>query len=109
LRKAKERSLEWGVKDKQEVDLNLKEKELVKLIRDFATIVQEAGRNFSPALIANYTFELVKEYNQFYHDFSILREENQAKRNFRLCLSEMAGRVIESGMNLLGIEVPERM
>jgi arginyl-tRNA synthetase len=109
MRKAKERNLEWGAKDEQGVDLENKEKELVKLIGDYTTIVKEAGRNFSPALIANYIFELVKEYNQFYHDFSILREENTAKRNFRLCLSEMTGRTIESGMNLLGIEVPERM
>ncbi len=110
LRKAKERRLKWGFQDgKPEVILESKEKELVKLIRDFAAIVREAGKNFSPALIANYTFELVKEYNQFYHDFSILREEKPEKRDFRLCLSEMTGRVIESAMNLLGIEVPERM
>lgn len=109
LRKGKERGLKWGRMKESEIVLEGKEKELIKLIMDFTAIVKEAGKNFSPALIANYTFELVKEYNQFYHDFSILREENTAKRDFRLCLSEMTGRVIETGMNLLGIEVPERM
>ncbi len=109
LRKARERGMEWGGKPEMEILLEFKEKELVKLLKDFEGIVQEAGKNFSPALLANYIYELVKEYNQFYHDISILREDNALKRDFRLCLSEMTGRVIDMGMSLLGIEVPERM
>ena len=109
LRKAKERGMEWDRKPETGFLLENKEKELVKLLKDFEGIVQEAGRNFSPALIANYVYELVKEYNQFYHDISILREEISSKRDFRLRLSKMTARVIDSGMGLLGIEVPERM
>ena len=64
---------------------------------------------FSPSGIANYCYELVKEYNQFYHDFSILREENEALKTFRLALSHNVAKVVRLGMGLLGIEVPERM
>jgi len=71
--------------------------------------VREAGEEFSPALIANYIYELVKEYNQFYHDFSILKEENPSLKQFRLILSETIASVIKTGMGLLGIDVPERM
>ena len=69
----------------------------------------EAGKTYSPALIANYGYDLVKEYNQFYHDYSILREEDAAKRNFRLKLSEVTGNIVRRATGLLGIEVPERM
>ncbi len=76
---------------------------------DFPSVVAEAGRNYSPALIANYAYDLAKEYNQFYHDYSILREENEQKRNLRLLLSMTVGRTLKSAMSLLGIEMPERM
>lgn len=109
LRKAEQRLLEWKEGSFAGIDLSEKEIELVKLIRQYKLIVNEAAKNYSPALIANYIYDLVKEYNQFYHDFSILREENERSRLFRLQLSEMTGRVIKSGMELLGIEVPERM
>ena len=79
------------------------------MLYDFPSIVEEAGNNFSPALIANYIYDLVKEYNQFYHDFSILKETDTEIRDFRLVLSEMTGIVIKNGMGLLGIEVPDRM
>ena len=69
----------------------------------------EAGKNYSPALIANYAYDLAKEYNQFYHDYSILREEDAEKRNLRLLLSYVVGRTLKSAMSLLGIEMPERM
>jgi arginyl-tRNA synthetase len=72
-------------------------------------VVQQAGEDFSPALICNYIYDLVKEYNQFYHDFSILREENEAVKYFRLILSSSVAQVIKQGMSLLGIDVPERM
>lgn len=72
-------------------------------------MVQNAGQTYSPALIANYVYDLVKIYNQFYHDCSILKEENPAVRSLRLELSRQSARVIRTGMRLLGIDVPERM
>ncbi len=92
-----------------DVTPNPKETAVIKLLNDFPGLVQEAAKEQSPALIANYCYELAREYNQFYHDFSILGEEDRSLRNFRLKLSEMTGRVLESGLWLLGIEAPERM
>jgi arginyl-tRNA synthetase len=86
-----------------------KEKELIKLIHDFPEVIQEAGRNLNPGIIANYVYELSKEYNHFYHEVPILKEENWNIRNFRLKLSEKVAGVIQSAMSLMGIEVPERM
>ena len=88
---------------------NAKESVLIQKVADFPSVVAEAGRNYSPALIANYAYDLAKEYNQFYHDYSILREENEQKRNLRLLLSMTVGRTLKSAMSLLGIEMPERM
>jgi len=87
----------------------VKEIELIKLLRKFSDTVSEAAASFSPALIANYCYDLSKEYNQFYHDFSILGEEDISLRNFRLFLSKVTSEVLYSGMWLLGIEMPERM
>jgi arginyl-tRNA synthetase len=89
--------------------LSEKEETLVQLIAAFAPIVEEAGTAYSPALICNYIYDLVKEYNQFYHDYSILREENAGIKTFRLILSANVAKVVKAGMSLLGIEVPERM
>ena len=86
-----------------------KEIDLIKLLRRFPATVSEAAREYSPALIANYCYELAKEYNQFYHDFSILGELNPGIRNFRLVLSEVVSRILYRSMWLLGIEMPERM
>lgn len=86
-----------------------KEIDLVKLLRKFSGIVAEAAESYSPALIANYCYDLAKEYNQFYHDYSILGEENKDLSNFRLALSEITGRILSAGMGLLGIEMPQRM
>jgi arginyl-tRNA synthetase len=86
-----------------------KEIDLVKLLRKFSDTVTEAAIEYSPALIANYCYDLSKEYNQFYHDFSILGEEDYALRNFRLYLSKVTSDVIWAGMWLLGIEMPDRM
>ena len=69
----------------------------------------DAGRTYSPALVANYAYDLAKEYNQFYHDYSILREEDAAVRNQRLLISWVVARTLRSAMSLLGIEMPERM
>ncbi len=91
------------------VEPNEKEISLIQRLADFPSTVAEAGRSYSPALIANYVYDLVKEYNQFYHDYSILREENEAVRSLRLTLSGCTARVIKTGLGLLGIKAPERM
>ena len=88
---------------------NEKEIEIIQRIADFPSVVSEAGRTYSPALIANYVFELAKGYNQFYHDYSILKEENGVARAFRLHLSRTVVDIIRRGFSLLGVEVPERM
>jgi arginyl-tRNA synthetase len=92
-----------------EVELHPKEKELLKQIELFPEVIQNAANNHSPALVANYTYELVKEYNSFYQSVSILGEENQTKKVFRVLLSGKVAETIKSAFKLLGIEVPERM
>jgi len=109
LRKAEEQGIVLLEQIPTTIPLSEKEEGLIQLIADFAPTVQEAGKEYSPALIANYIYDLVKEYNQFYHDFSILREENTDVKNFRLVLSANVAKIVKSGMSLLGIEVPERM
>ncbi|MEA4986004.1 MAG: arginine--tRNA ligase [Paludibacter sp.] len=109
LRKAAEQGIITEVPVTENLPLSDKESNLVQLLSAFPSIVREAGQEFSPAVIANYVYELVKEYNQFYHDFSILREENPELKYFRLVLSAAVADVIRKGMNLLGIDVPERM
>lgn len=89
--------------------ISTKEQELIAKVAEYADVVEEAARTYSPAIIANYVYDLVKEYNQFYHEFSILKEENEELRAFRLALSEVVARTIASGFSLLGIEMPERM
>ena len=91
------------------VTLSAKEEGLVQMLSEFAGVVMQAGTDYSPSTVANYIYDLVKEYNQFYHDFSILREENETLRTFRLVLSANVCKIIKLGMGLLGIEVPERM
>lgn len=108
LRKAQEQGIQCVEVDKSLI-LSDKEVYLVQLIAQFPAIVKEAGDEFSPAVIANYVYDLVKEYNQFYHDYSILREEDVTVRNFRLVLSGNVAKVVKIGMNLLGIAVPDRM
>ena len=108
LRKAAEAGIS-EVYNADAVVLSEKEVSLIQRLTDFPSLVEEAGRTYSPALIANYAYDLVKEYNQFYHDFSILREENADVRAFRLNLSRTVGDIIKRAMWLLGIEVPERM
>ncbi len=88
---------------------NEKETSLIQRLADFTSVVADAGRNYSPALIANYVYDLAKEYNQFYHDCSILKEQDNAVRCFRQLLSETVADVIKRGMSLLGIEMPNRM
>jgi arginyl-tRNA synthetase len=86
-----------------------KEKELIKLIELYPEVIQDAAKNHSPALVANYTYDLVKEYNSFYQTVSILGEENSSKKVFRVQLSKKVADTIKSAFQLLGIEVPERM
>jgi arginyl-tRNA synthetase len=86
-----------------------KETSLIQKLADFNLVVADAGRNYSPALIANYVYDLAKEYNQFYHDCSILREQDDKVRAFRLLLSDTVAGIIKRGMSLLGIEMPDRM
>ena len=109
LRKAAEAGLTVPAELPHNTELSEKEISLVQNLANFALIVKQAGNDYNPGCIANYCYELVKEYNQFYHDFSILREEDQNKKIFRLALSANVGKVIKLGMSLLGIEVPERM
>ncbi|MEG1616063.1 MAG: arginine--tRNA ligase [Bacteroidales bacterium] len=109
LRKAAELGIELPSALPADLTLSEKEASLIQNLAAFPSVVKEAGDNFSPAVIANYVYDLVKEYNQFYHDFSILKEENESLRAFRLVLSENVARVVKTGMNLLGINVPDRM
>ena len=108
LRKAKENNITID-KNVTLNSLSSKEKDLLKRITLFPGAVKEAGENYSPAIIANYCYELVKEYNQFYHEHSILSEPNLDQLNFRLMLSATIAEIIKKGMKLLGIEMPERM
>lgn len=109
LRKAADQGLDYSSLGSGVTELSRKEEELVQHVADFAAVVRQAGEDYSPSAIANYCYDLVKEYNQFYHDFSVLREENESLRNFRLVLSANVAKVVREGMNLLGIEMPERM
>ncbi len=88
---------------------NEKESTLIQKVADFPGVVKEAGRTYSPALIANYCYDLAKEYNQFYHDYPILKEEDENKRMLRLLLSAVIARTLKEGVSLLGMEMPERM
>ncbi|MBQ7162719.1 MAG: arginine--tRNA ligase, partial [Bacteroidales bacterium] len=109
LRKAAQAGIDYDRLPAVSHLLSDKEQNLIMLLNDFADTVREAGETYSPALIANYVYNLVKEYNQFYHDFSILREENPDLKVFRLYLSKQVGKVVKNGMYLLGIDVPDRM
>lgn len=109
LRKAAEQGIALPNQLAANIALSEKEEGLIQLTSDFESVVKDAGNEYSPAIIANYVYDLVKEYNQFYHDFSILREENEDVKVFRLVLSANVAKVVKKGMSLLGIEVPERM
>ena len=97
-----------NVKDVQATP-NEKEVELIQKMSEYGVAVAQAGKDYSPSGIANYCYELTKEFNQFYHDYSILKEEDEQKRMFRLVLAKNVAKILKNGMALLGIEVPERM
>jgi arginyl-tRNA synthetase len=98
-----------GKIDTDRVELNEKEIELVQKLNDFGAAVEQAGKDYSPSGIANYCYELTKEFNQFYHDYSILKETDASKKLARLAIARNVAKTIKNGMALLGIEVPERM
>ena len=109
LRKAQDAGIVLSEELPTGVEISTKEEEIIQRLADFRGVVEAAGEDYSPSGIANYCYELVKLYNQFYHEFQILREEDAAKRNFRLILSRNVAKVVRLGMDLLGIEMPERM
>lgn len=109
LRKATEQGIVLPAALPTNFELSEKEEGLIQMLANFKAVVKEAGETYSPALIANYTYDLVKEYNQFYHDFSILHEADEQLKVFRLVLSANVAKIVKEGMGLLGIEVPERM
>ena len=109
LRKAKDTGVDFNAMAEVSDNLHPKEKELIKQLQLFPDIIQLAATNFSPALIANYVYDLVKEFNSFYQQVSILGETNESKKALRVQLSKKVSEVVESGFKLLGIEVPERM
>ena len=109
LRKAADKGLPVPPVLPAGVALSTKEEALIQRVAEFADVVRAAGQDYSPSVVANYCYDLVKEYNQFYHDFSILGEEDAARRDFRLVLSANVAKVLRLGMGLLGIEMPERM
>ncbi len=108
LRKAEEAGIQIVLGDIH-TGLTEKEQNLIRFIAKLPAVVKEAGDNYSPALLGNYAYDLAKEFNQFYHDYSILKEENEQVRNLRLLLAQQCSVAIRSAMGMLGIEMPERM
>lgn len=108
LRKAKAQGIAW-TSVSENVELNPKEVRIIKILNNFPNKIAEAGEAHSPAIVANYAYELAKEFNQYYHDTPILREENKAVLAFRLQLIELIARVLTKAMDILGIKLPERM
>ena len=110
LRKVAEEGINVpSVLNADNLDLSEKEISIIQQLVDFRQIVIQAGQDYNPSAIANYIYDLVKEFNQFYHDFSIMHEDNLEKKLFRIVLTSNVGKVIRLGMGLLGIEVPDRM
>jgi arginyl-tRNA synthetase len=109
FRKAEDMQIVTDTSNINDAGAGEKEMDLIKLLRQFPVVLSSAAREYSPALIANYCYDLSKEFNQFYHDFSILGEENTDLRNFRLLLSKLTSEILYDGMWLLGIDMPERM
>ena len=112
LRKAKAQGIDWDIDleiSRDAVELSPKEVRIIKILNNFPNKIAEAGEAHSPAIVANYAYELAKEFNQYYHDTPILREENKAVLAFRLRLIELIARVLTKAMDILGIKLPERM
>jgi len=109
LRKADEKGFDFRNNKVTSLEITTKEIELIKNIHRFEDTLFDAAENLSPAIIANYAYDLAKEFNQFYHELPILKEENEEIRNFRIRLAETVGKIIKQSLELLGINVPERM
>lgn len=109
LRKASENNIGNNSKINYNIPLESKEISLMKLLYEYPSVTMQASENMSPALVANYAYDLAKEFNQFYHDISILKESNEEKRDFRISLAEFVAKTLKSAMALLGIQMPERM
>jgi arginyl-tRNA synthetase len=110
LARASERGLEgWRDRSYAHLELLPKEKLIIRLLLDFPSVIGEAAKNLSPALVANWVYELAREYNQFYQDMPVLREPDADKLHFRLALSELAGDVIRTALGLLGVQAPLKM
>jgi arginyl-tRNA synthetase len=109
LKKSREQGISFHASKLESVILLNPEREIIKLLCHFPNVLQQAGEEMNPALVANYVYDLAKEYNQFYQEVPVLKEENRSVVSFRLNLSSFTGDVIRKAMKLLGIEVPERM
>ena len=109
MRKATEQGIALPSTLPAEAPLNDKEIELIQKMNDYGAAVEQAGKDYSPSGIANYCYELTKDFNQFYHDYSILNAEDEEQKTVRLVLAANVAKIIRNGMALLGIEVPERM
>ena len=109
LRKAHAENINIPASLNADAPLNDKEAELIQKMNEFGAALEQAGKDYSPSGIANYCYELTKDFNQFYHDYSILNAENETEKVTRLVLAQNVAKVIKNGMALLGIEVPERM
>jgi arginyl-tRNA synthetase len=101
--------METTVTSTENYVLSEKEVELIQKLSEYPSAVEQAGKDYSPSGIANYCYELTKTFNQFYHDYSILNESDEKKRQLRLMLASNVGKILKNGMSLLGIEMPERM
>jgi arginyl-tRNA synthetase len=109
LRKAKDQGIEIPAQLPTCISISTKETELIQKLNQFGAAVRQAGTDYSPSGICNYCYELTKEFNQFYHDFTILGESDEDLKLFRLSLAKAVAKVVSLGMGLLGIEMPERM
>ena len=109
LRKAEAEGMKLPENLDADMPLNQKETELIQKMNEYGAVVEQAGKDYSPSGIANYCYELTKEFNQFYHDYSILGADNDKEKTVRLVLAANVAKTIKNGMDLLGIEVPERM
>ena len=109
LRKAEAEGMKLPENLDADMPLNQKETELIQKMNEYGAVVEQAGKDYSPSGIANYSYELTKEFNQFYHDYSILGADNDKEKTVRLVLAANVAKTIKNGMDLLGIEVPERM
>ena len=111
MRKAAEEGIRLDSRIYTDDKSQISEKEigLIQLLNGFREVVRQAADDYNPSVIANYCYDLAKEFNQFYHDFSIMHEPSRELKMFRLVLAQNVGKIIRLGMGLLGIEVPERM